>query len=107
MESRWVVYYLRLVPLLIKRQSATRKLVPGGADFKAFDSGKSAYRFLIPKKQLLEDPMTASAIQKEGYIVIWVGSDRRLVMYPCSDNTLLNFVAIHPSRLSGSSGQGR
>lgn len=30
--------------------------------------------------------------------------DRRLVMYPTSDNTLLNFVCIHPDLESGGSG---
>lgn len=33
-------------------------------------------------------------------MTLWIGDDRRLVMYPCSNNTLMNFVAIHPSELS-------
>jgi hypothetical protein len=28
--------------------------------------------------------------------MIWYGDDRRIVLYPCSDNQLLNFVGIHP-----------
>ena len=31
---------------------------------------------------------------------MWMGDDRRLIMYPCSNNTFMNFVAIHPSELS-------
>jgi hypothetical protein len=27
-------------------------------------------------------------------------------MYPCANNTIMNFVAIHPSRLSKSQGEG-
>lgn len=27
---------------------------------------------------------------------MWFGSDRRVVLYPCNDNELLNFVCIHP-----------
>jgi hypothetical protein len=29
-------------------------------------------------------------------LIIWYGSDRRIVMYPCNNNELLNFVCIHP-----------
>lgn len=28
-------------------------------------------------------------------------------MYPCNDNTMMNFVAIHPSELSASKGEGK
>ena len=38
---------------------------------------------------------------------MWMGDDRRLVMYPCSDNTMMNFVGIHPSDLSASKGEGK
>jgi hypothetical protein len=40
-------------------------------------------------------------------MTMWMGDDRRLVMYPCSDNTMMNFVAIHPSELSASKGEGK
>ena len=39
-------------------------------------------------------------------MTLWYGDDRRLVMYPCNDNTMMNFVAIHPSELSASKGDG-
>ena len=39
-------------------------------------------------------------------MTMWMGDDRRLVMYPCSDNTMMNFVGIHPSDLSASKGEG-
>jgi hypothetical protein len=71
-----------------------------------FDSGKSAYRFLIPRKQLSENPLSAKVVARDGYFTIWVGVDRRVVMYPCANNTIMNFVAIHPSGLSKSQGEG-
>jgi hypothetical protein len=38
---------------------------------------------------------------------MWIGDDRRLIMYPCSNNTMMNFVGIHPSELSASKGEGK
>jgi hypothetical protein len=84
----------------------TRKYVPGG-DVTPFDSGKSAYRFLIPRKQLADNPILAKVVARDGYLFMWVGVDRRLVMYPCANNTIMNLVAIHPSHLSKSQGEGR
>ena len=34
---------------------------------------------------------------------MFIGEDRRFVMYPCSNNELLNFVVIHPSSESEAS----
>lgn len=34
---------------------------------------------------------------------MFIGEDRRFVMYPCSNNELLNFVVIHPSTESDAS----
>jgi 2-polyprenyl-6-methoxyphenol hydroxylase-like FAD-dependent oxidoreductase len=83
-------------------QSKTRLNVPGG-DIKPFGSGKSAFRFLIPRKTLLEDPETKSFVENKGILIMFIGEDRRFVMYPCSNNELLNFVVIHPSSESEAS----
>ncbi|KAM3422125.1 hypothetical protein BST61_g2496 [Cercospora zeina] len=77
--------------------SKTRKSIPGG-NLQPFDSGKSAFRFLIPTDALRSDPITAPLVEKEGYLTMWIGDDRRLVMYPCNSGTMMNFVAIHPSQ---------
>ncbi|EMC99531.1 hypothetical protein BAUCODRAFT_63413 [Baudoinia panamericana UAMH 10762] len=79
--------------------SMARANIPGG-DLSPFDSGKSAFRFLIPTDTLASDPMTAGPTSKLGYLTMWIAEDRRVVMYPCSNNTMMNFVAIHPSRES-------
>lgn len=83
--------------------SMTRAKIPGG-DVKPFSSGKSAFRFLMNKKAAQEDPRTSRFVQREGELVIWYGSDRRIVMYPTSNNELLNFVNIHPETESDASG---
>lgn len=78
--------------------SRTRASIPGG-DKKPFDSGKSAFRFLIPTETLKADPRIAGYITPST-LTMWIGEDRRLVMYPCMDNTQMNFVCIHPSKES-------
>ncbi|TQB74994.1 hypothetical protein MPDQ_003790 [Monascus purpureus] len=75
--------------------SVTRKFVPGG-DVKAFPSGKSAYRFLVPKDAALNDPVTRPMVERPGEFCIWYATDRRIVMYPTSNNSTLNFAVIHP-----------
>jgi 2-polyprenyl-6-methoxyphenol hydroxylase-like FAD-dependent oxidoreductase len=75
--------------------SATRGAVPGG-HIKAECRGKSAFRFLVSKQAAVDEPATAKLVQHPGELSIWFGTDRRIIMYPTSHNTVLNFVVIHP-----------
>ncbi|KAH8760909.1 FAD binding domain protein [Hyaloscypha finlandica] len=75
--------------------SVTRKLV-AGRDIKPYGSGKSAFRFLISREAAQKDPITAKFAQATGELSMWYGADRRLVVYPTTNNQLLNFVCIHP-----------
>lgn len=77
--------------------SRTRAKIPGAENMKPFGSGKSAFRFLIPRERALNDPETKKFAEKEGHLVMIFARDRRVVVYPTSDNTLLNFVNIHPT----------
>jgi 2-polyprenyl-6-methoxyphenol hydroxylase-like FAD-dependent oxidoreductase len=61
---------------------------------------------MIPIAQIRENPATTQLAGREGYMTMWMGDDRRLIMYPCSNNTIMNFVGIHPSELSASKGEG-
>lgn len=72
-------------------------------DTKPFGSGKSAFRFLIPKETIKNDPITSHLVDEDGELKIWYEDDRRIVMYPTSNNTILNFVCIHPSSESDAS----
>jgi 2-polyprenyl-6-methoxyphenol hydroxylase-like FAD-dependent oxidoreductase len=83
--------------------SVTRSKVPGG-DVKPFGSGKSAFRFLMKRKVAQDDPRTSKFVQRPGELIIIYGADRRIVMYPTSNNELLNFVNIHPESESEASG---
>ncbi|KAK1781826.1 FAD/NAD(P)-binding domain-containing protein [Copromyces sp. CBS 386.78] len=73
--------------------SVTRKCIK---DSKLFSSGKAAFRFLIPRNIAEADPVTAPLVEHHNTLRLWFGDDRRIVMYPCNDNKLLNFVCIHP-----------
>ncbi|KAG7291214.1 hypothetical protein NEMBOFW57_001226 [Staphylotrichum longicolle] len=80
--------------------SKTRSKIPGG-DITAISSGKSAFRFLVPRQVALDDPLTAQYAKRDGQLIIWYGQDRRVIMYPCDANRQLNFVCIHPREESG------
>lgn len=76
--------------------SAARKKVKGG-HVRPFSSGKSAFRFLVSKRDALEDPLTRKFAERDGELVMFLGPDSKIVAYPCQNNELLNFVCIHPA----------
>lgn len=78
-------------------QSKSRSVIK---ETKLFGSGKAAFRFLIPRQAGLDDPVTRPIVERGNNLVIWYGADRRIVMYPCNDNKLLNFNCIHPENES-------
>lgn len=76
--------------------SKARRKVPEGENAETFPSGKSAFRFMIERQDALDDPATQGLCEKRGVFTVAVGVDRRIIMYDTVDNTLLNFVCIHP-----------
>lgn len=90
--------------------SRTRERIPGAENIKTYGSGKSAFRFLIPREKVFADPETKKFADQEGHLIMMFARDRRVVVYPTSDNTLLNFVCIHPTSesqiQSGEAGSG-
>ncbi|TGO57468.1 hypothetical protein BCON_0065g00280 [Botryotinia convoluta] len=71
-----------------------------------FACGKSAYRFLLSRSSVLSNPKTAKFMQKDGELIMWFGTDRRVIIYPTSSNSLLNFVCLHPDALSENTDNG-
>lgn len=71
-----------------------------------FACGKSAYRFLLSRSSVLSNPKTAKFMQKDGELIMWFGTDRRVIVYPTSSNSLLNFVCLHPDALSENTDNG-
>ncbi|KAK5047264.1 hypothetical protein LTR84_006786 [Exophiala bonariae] len=76
--------------------SKSRRVVPGGKSAKTFGSGKSGFRFMVPREDAFNDPMTRPLCEKPGIFSVILGTDRRIIAYPTSDNTLLNLLCIHP-----------
>lgn len=85
--------------------SITRSRLPDGA-IKPFGSGKSAFRFLVPRQAILDDPQTRHFAENDGNMTMVYGRDRRVVMYPTNNNTLMNFVCIHPTEFTDSRATG-
>ncbi|KAL1305028.1 hypothetical protein AAFC00_003927 [Neodothiora populina] len=82
--------------------SICRKYLPESKKFRPRDSGHSAYRFLVPKEEIMKDPQCKEFVETEGLLCMILADDRRVVVYPCVNNTLINFLLIHPSHESRS-----
>ena len=77
--------------------SKARYALPGSEGIRPFGSGKSAFRFTMPRSRALQDPLTKPLAEKEGHLMMAFGKDRRVVIYPTRNHELLNFVCIHPT----------
>ncbi|EAW12315.1 putative salicylate hydroxylase [Aspergillus clavatus NRRL 1] len=62
----------------------------------AVSTGAAAFRFLIPTEELRRDPEIAPLLEDGLMRVMVVEGVRRFIWYPCANNTLENFVGIHP-----------
>lgn len=56
----------------------------------------NAFRFLVREEEALADPVTAEFFSTRNTMDMWYAEDRKIVMYRCDNNKLLNFVCIHP-----------
>lgn len=75
--------------------SKTRASVAGG-EVPMIVSGHACYRWLTPVSVLENDPVTRTFVDNPGHFVQITGSDRRIVLYPCSEGRLVNCVAFAP-----------
>ncbi|WDK12969.1 FAD binding domain-containing protein [Colletotrichum graminicola] len=75
--------------------SVTRSCITNA---KPFSSGKSAFRFMIPRDVALADPATRPLAEIYDGLLAWTGKTRRIIMYSCSNNQMLNFVCMHPDQ---------
>lgn len=80
--------------------SLTRTKLSQAKGIEPASSGKNAFRFLMTRQQALDDPETNSIARDFGAVDMWDSSDRRVVIYPCANNELLNFVCIHPDSMT-------
>lgn len=75
--------------------SRTRASV-AGRQVPMITTGHACYRWLMPASLLSDDPVTKSFLDQPGHFVQITGSDRRIVLYPCSGGQLVNCVAFAP-----------
>jgi 2-polyprenyl-6-methoxyphenol hydroxylase-like FAD-dependent oxidoreductase len=77
--------------------SKIRNSIPGCTQ-QPFDSGKNAFRSLIPMSKIAADPVASSILKDaDHYFQLWAGPDRSVIMYPCASNTQMNVALVHPS----------
>lgn len=75
--------------------SRTRASV-AGHQVPMITAGHACYRWLTPASRLADDPVTKTFLDQPGHFVQITGSDRRIVLYPCSGGQLVNCVAFAP-----------
>jgi len=62
-------------------------------------TGEAAYRFMLESSMVTQDPDCLPIDPTDGYLRIIIGSDRRIVIYPCRNFELLNIACIHPDEI--------
>ncbi|BCS25029.1 uncharacterized protein APUU_41473A [Aspergillus puulaauensis] len=81
-----------------------KKIAPNAPDPTPAD--KSCFRWLLPAGELRE-LSTTTDIARRGALMEWAAAGKaRLVMYPCSNNEVLNLVAFMPTAQVGKLGEG-
>ncbi|KAE9378578.1 FAD/NAD(P)-binding domain-containing protein [Stipitochalara longipes BDJ] len=73
---------------------------------KPFPTGEAAYRFIIDMDQVVNDPKCLQTSLSDGRCRIVMGLDKRVVLYPCRNYSLLNLVCIHRTEHPGEVGSG-
>ncbi|KAG7531502.1 hypothetical protein FFLO_04300 [Filobasidium floriforme] len=76
-------------------KSAVRSSIVGDS-LNSVPSGHSAYRMLIPASKINSDPELAALKITDPNLTIIYGNGRRIICYPCRNQTILNFVCILP-----------
>ncbi|KAL2835817.1 hypothetical protein BJY01DRAFT_252322 [Aspergillus pseudoustus] len=70
-----------------------------------YPAEKSCFRWLLPANELGRLDITQDAV-KPGVFIEWEALKTRLVVYPCSDNKVLNMCAFVPTAQAGEQGEG-
>lgn len=83
-------------------RSVCRRAV-AGPKYDSFPFGKSAFRFMVPRSKILEDPETREFGEALGSLDMFFSPEHKVIVYPCVNNTLLNIVCIHPAEQSEAS----
>ncbi|KAH8691269.1 hypothetical protein BGW36DRAFT_419792 [Talaromyces proteolyticus] len=73
--------------------SATRNCLFGGSEL--YHTGSACYRFLLDAEGVYNNP-DCPQIQRDDRCRIFLSKDKRIVIYPCRNGEILNFVCMYP-----------
>ncbi|EKD14162.1 hypothetical protein MBM_07839 [Drepanopeziza brunnea f. sp. 'multigermtubi' MB_m1] len=78
-------------------KSATRRDMLQALNINAtiIDTDQAAYRIMINRDQLLDDPELLELIDSER-VVRWIGEKRQVIAYPIANNTIYNIATTQP-----------
>ena len=70
-------------------------------------TGQNCFRFLVPTEMARANPITHKFVTEVSIETMeaFAAPDHRMVIYPCRNGELLNFVAIHPAKESSEAGE--
>ncbi|KAM0231395.1 hypothetical protein ACHAPO_008505 [Fusarium lateritium] len=91
--------------LLVGADGVHSKVVISVAGYEPqrMSTKQNTFRFLVPIDKVLANPITGPFFGKLGFDCqhVFIAHDRRMVIYPCRNGTLLNIVAVHPAENDG------
>ncbi|RJE18356.1 monooxygenase [Aspergillus sclerotialis] len=81
----------------IKSQARVEMLQRLGVDATVKDTHQAAYRIMIHKDQIKDDPELLKLINGSR-VTRWIGEKRHLIAYPVSNNTIYNISTTQPDK---------
>lgn len=81
----------------IKSQARVEMVKRLGVNADVKDTQQAAYRIMIHKDQIKDDPELLDLINSER-VVRWIGEKRHIIAYPVSNNTIYNLSTTQPDK---------
>ncbi|PLB55574.1 salicylate hydroxylase [Aspergillus steynii IBT 23096] len=78
-------------------KSTIRNHILGGSPSKPIPTGDAAYRIMLPRSAMENDPDLKDLIN-EPQATRWLGPSRHVIAYPVRKHELFNVVLLHPDR---------
>lgn len=79
----------------VKSQTRVSMLKELNIDGKVVDSGQAAYRIMLTREQMKDDPELL-ALLDGNLSVRWIGERKHIIAYPVSSKTIYNISTAHP-----------
>lgn len=79
----------------VKSQVRVSMLRELGVDAKVVDSGQAAYRIMLGREQMQDDPELLELLESNRS-TRWIGEKKHIIAYPVSSKTIYNISTAHP-----------